>query len=75
MQPPMITLANGKLPKNIMEKARIDYYVQELIQPRKVWNFIKTINGDAKISIPSTIIKDGKSIQSPSKIAAVMNMF
>ena len=61
--------------KTLWKKARLDYYAQELIQPRKVWNFIKTINGDAKISIPSTLIEDGKSIQSPSKIAAIMNMF
>ena len=61
--------------RNLWTKAKRVLYAKELLNPRKVWNFLKTVTGGSKISIPSTIIDNGMVTQAPTKIASIMNLF
>ena len=61
--------------RHLWEKAIKVFYPKELLNPHKVWHFLKTVTGGSKISIPSTIIENGMVTQAPTKIASIMNLF
>ena len=51
------------------------FYPNELMNPRKIWNFLKTVTGGGKISITSTLREEVKTMQASTKIAPIVNLF
>ena len=71
--------ADHNLAKRIYQKsltlAKNQYFASTLTGARHIWNYIKTISGGSKISIPTCIIEGGNSITSNAIIANIMNSY
>ena len=65
--------------KSIYQKAlnlaKNKYVAATLTKTIQIWNYIKTISGGSKISIPTCIIEGGRTVTSNSMIANLMNSY